>query len=161
GRRNVMVAARDRFGEEVPLPPDVNVPIVSRDVVLARAEAIGQKIGGLRRLAPADVGRGVFISRIRRMQQDIPPLPGTVLQRGDVITLLGTQAAVTRVTHEFGHPLPPSDKSDFIFLGAGILTGILIGSLSWKIGALDLTLGTGGGALLSGLGFGWLRARFP
>ena len=37
----------------------------------------------------------------------------------------------------------------------------MIGSLSWQVGALNLTLGTGGGALLSGLAFGWLRVRIP
>ena len=160
GRRTPVVAAQDRLGDEVPLPPDVNVPIVSRDVVVARPEAIGQQVEGLRRLA-SDMGRGVFISRIRRIQHDIPVLPGTTLQRGDVVTLLGTQAAVDRAAGNLGQPLPPSDKSDFIYLGLGVLVGILIGSLSLKVGTFDLTLGTGGGALLSGLLFGWLRLRYP
>jgi AspT/YidE/YbjL antiporter-like protein len=160
GRRAAVVAGRDRFGAEVPLPPDVNVPIVSREVVVTRPEAIGQQGEGLRRLM-SDMGRGVFVSRVRRMQHDIPLLRGTTLQRGDVVTLLGAQAAVDRAAGNLGYPLPPSDKSDFIYLGLGVLLGILIGSLSLKIGAFDLTLGTGGGALLSGLLFGWFRLQHP
>lgn len=159
GTRAAVISARNLFGDEVPLPPEVNVPVVSRDLVLSRPKANGQKIAGLRQLATSP--RGVFISRIRRMQHDIPVLPDTVLQSGDVITLVGVEPAVVRAIAEFGYPLVPSDKTDFVYLGLGVLFGILIGSLSLKIGALDLTLGTGGGALLSGLLFGWLRLRHP
>ena len=41
-------------------------------------------------------------------------------------------------------------------LGLGVVVGLLLGELSLQIGALNLTLGTGGGALVSGLIFGWL-----
>jgi putative transport protein len=161
GRRSAVLAARARLGDEVPLPPNVNVPIVSQDVLLTRAEMIGQTIGVLRSLASSGVARGVFISRVRRMQHDIPVLPETVLHRGDVVTVLGTKAAVDRAAGDLGPAVASTEKSDFVFLGFGVLFGILIGSLSLKIGALDLTLGTGGGALLSGLLFGWLRLHHP
>ncbi len=161
GRRKAVIAAQEKLGDEVPLPPEINLPIVSRDVVLDRREAIGQKIGTLRQLAGADIHRGVFIARLRRLQNDVPPLPGTVLQRADVLTLYGTEPAVDRALAELGHPLPATDKTDLVYLGLGVLVGMLIGSLSLKIGTLDLTLGTGGGALVSGLVFGWLRTRHP
>jgi len=161
GRRGAVVAARARLGDEVPLPPGVNVPTVSRDVLLTRAKKIGQTIGALRALAASGIGRGVFISRVRRMQHDIPVLPETVLQRGDVVTVLGTKAALDRMGDDLGPTIVGTEKTDFVFLGVGVLLGILIGSLSVKIGAVDLTLGTGGGALLSGLLFGWLRLHHP
>ncbi|HEX2891016.1 aspartate-alanine antiporter [Vineibacter terrae] len=161
GRRKAVIAAQERLGDEVPLPPEINLPIVSRDVVLDRREAIGQKIGALRQLAGADIHRGVFIARLRRLQNDVPPLPGTVLQRADVLTLYGTEPAVDRALAELGHPMPATDKTDLVYLGLGVVVGMLIGSLSLKIGTLDLTLGTGGGALVSGLVFGWLRTRHP
>ncbi|TXL75933.1 aspartate-alanine antiporter [Vineibacter terrae] len=161
GRRKAVIAAQERLGGEVPVPPEINLPIVSRDVVLDRREAIGQKIGALRQLAGGDIHRGVFIARLRRLQNDVPPLPGTVLQRADVLTLYGTEPAVDRALAELGHPMPATDKTDLVYLGLGVVVGMLIGSLSLKIGTLDLTLGTGGGALVSGLVFGWLRTRHP
>lgn len=161
GRRNAVIRAQDRLGEEMPLPTDVNVRTVAREVVLSRREAVGQRVDRLRTLATADLHRGVFIAGIRRLDQTIPVLPGTKLQRGDIITLYGAEAAVARAIGELGQALPATDKTDFVYLGFGILFGILLGSLSLKIGALDLTLGTGGGALVAGLIFGWLRVRRP
>jgi putative transport protein len=46
-------------------------------------------------------------------------------------------------------------------MGLGILIGLLIGLLTANIGGIPLTLGAGGGALLSGLLFGWLRSKRP
>jgi AspT/YidE/YbjL antiporter-like protein len=48
-----------------------------------------------------------------------------------------------------------------VFLGLGVLAGIGIGHLSARVGGVDLTLGTGGGCLLAGLLFGWIRSRYP
>ena len=163
GRRGAVLAVQDRLGEEVPLPPEINVPIVSQDAVLTRKEAVGQTMAALRALAASEArtGRGVFIGRMRRSQHDIPVLPETVVQRGDVVTLYGTRRAVDQAIADFGYALRPTDKTDFIFLGLGVLLGIFIGQLSVKLGPADLTLGTGGGALLSGLVFGWLHLRYP
>ena len=44
-------------------------------------------------------------------------------------------------------------------MGAGLVVGLLVGMLTAKIGSIPLTLGSGGGALLSGLLFGWFRSR--
>jgi aspartate-alanine antiporter len=166
GRRTAVVAARAKLGDEVPLPADVNVRIISQDILLTsalltRAHEVGPTLAALRGLAATGVGRGVFITRIHRMQHEIPVLPETVLQRGDVVTLIGTKAALDRTSADLGPPLVATEATDFVFLGLGVLVGILIGSLSLKFGALDLALGTGGGALLSGLVFGWLRLRHP
>ena len=159
GRRSAILQARDELGEEVPVPEGANVAVRSRDVVLLRKEAIGLTRAALRELAGAQ--RGVFVSRIRRQDRNIPLLPGTVLAQGDVLTLYGSDAAVERAIKELGQPLPPTSKTDFVFLGLGIVAGLLVGGLSLKLGRLDLTLGTGGGALVAGLVFGWLHMHFP
>jgi AspT/YidE/YbjL antiporter-like protein len=39
--------------------------------------------------------------------------------------------------------------------------GLLIGLLVVRVGSIPLTLGAGGGALLSGLVFGWARSKHP
>jgi putative transport protein len=57
--------------------------------------------------------------------------------------------------------LPPTQKTDFVYLGLGVLVGMLIGRLGGSIGGVTLALGTGGGCLLSGLAFGWIRSRHP
>lgn len=161
GRRNAVIAAQDKLGDEVPVPAGSNVPTTTRDIYLVRKRVFGLTIRELRRAAGREKRRGVFISHIQRLDSSIPVLPGTKLQQGDVLTLYGTEAAIERASKELGNPLPPTDKTDFIFLGLGIVAGLFLGGLSFKIGALELTLGTGGGALIAGLVFGWLHMHFP
>ncbi|WP_245417657.1 TrkA C-terminal domain-containing protein [Aminobacter sp. AP02] len=112
-------------------------------------------------MAGPDLQRGVFISRVRRMGQSIPSLSGTVLQQGDIVTLYGPEEALARAAGELGNLLPPGDKTDFIFLGLGVVLGLLIGHAYLTIGAVELTLGSGGGTPISGLFFGWRNMRHP
>ncbi|TCR65738.1 aspartate-alanine antiporter [Bosea sp. BK604] len=161
GRRRSVIAISERLGTEVPMPAGDNVPLVEREVVLVRREVSGRRIRDLRRLASAELRRGVFISRIRRLGQNIPALPGSVLEQGDILTLYGSEDAIMRAAPELGHLLPASTATDFVMLGLGIVAGLLLGELSLQIGALNLTLGTGGGALISGLIFGWLHMHRP
>ena len=161
GRRNAVIAAQDRLGDEVPVPANTNLPLATRDIVLVRKEVFGLRISELRKMAATDLRRGVFIQTIRRLGRTLPVLPGTVLEQGDILTLFGPEKAVARASKELGNDLPPTDKTDFIFLGLGVVVGLFVGGLSLKFGALDLTLGTGGGALVAGLFFGWLHMHFP
>jgi len=161
GRRNAVIAVRDRLGDEVPVPQGTSFALTTRDVVLVRKEAFGRQIRQLRQMATPELQRGIFISSVRRMGQHIPALSGTILQQGDIVTLYGPEQAVARAAGELGKVLPPGERTDFVFLGLGIVVGLLIGQLNFRVGALELTLGSGGGALLSGLAFGWLNMRNP
>lgn len=161
GRRRAVIAIRDRLGEEVVIPTQDNAPMIEREVVLTRRDLVGLRIRDLRRLASAEQRRGVFISHIRRLGQSVPALPGTELQQGDILTLYGTDEGIERAGPDLGHLLPVRAVTDFVLLGLGIVAGLLLGQLSLPIGPLNLTLGTGGGALVSGLVFGWLHMHRP
>lgn len=161
GRRRSVIAISERLGAEVPMPAGDNVPLVERQVVLVRREVTGLRIRDLRRLARDEQRRGVFISRVRRLGQGIPALPGTVLEQGDILTLYGSEDAITRAASELGHLLPVVSATDFVLLGFGVVVGLALGELAIQVGPLNLTLGTGGGALISGLVFGWLHMHRP
>ncbi|CAG9176078.1 Aspartate/alanine antiporter [Cupriavidus laharis] len=164
GRRDAMVTFTGLVGPEMldePDAPGMEAVQSEQDVLLTRREVGGLTLARLRQMADVGMGRGVYIQRIARMQHSVPTLPETVLERGDVLTLTGPQEAVQRVVPELGYPVTPTIKTDFVFLGIGVLLGMLIGSFSVRLGQADLTLGTGGGCLVSGLMFGWLRARVP
>ena len=85
----------------------------------------------------------------------------TELNRGDVLTLVGAKADVLRGARRLGYLLPATLKTDFVYLGLGVLIGMAIGRLSGTFGGVTLALGTGGGCLLSGLLFGWIRSHYP
>jgi aspartate-alanine antiporter len=157
GRREALVAAApaigmDRFGALV--AERVNV-------VLTRREAHGMTVAQLRERATPEQGRGVYIAAVTRLETTIPALPGTELNRGDVLTLVGAKADVARGARQLGYVLPATQKTDFVYLGLGVLVGMAIGHLGGRIGGVSVALGTGGGCLLSGLLFGWIRSRHP
>jgi AspT/YidE/YbjL antiporter-like protein len=103
----------------------------------------------------------VYVAAVTRLDSTIPALPGTQVQRGDVLTLVGAKADIARGAAKLGYIIRATQKTDFVFLGIGVLIGIAIGRLSAHVGGIDLSLGTGGGCLLAGLVFGWIRSRYP
>ncbi len=161
GRREAIVGLSDAVGPETDAGDALNTVLERRPVVLGRSKAVGHTVADLRELTTPDLHRGVFVSRIERMGQAAPVLPGTVLRRGDVVHLLGPRRAVDAAARRLGRTLPPVNHTSFIMVGLGVLAGILIGQLAWTVGGVRLTLGSGGGCLLSGLVFGWFAARRP
>ncbi|MGF6539938.1 aspartate-alanine antiporter [Paraburkholderia youngii] len=161
GRRAAVVAASAGLGEEV-LGADFGQVFAQRlNVVLTRPDVDGMTVAQLRAQAKPENARGVYIAAITRLESTIPALPGTDLHRGDVLTLVGAKADVERRAKRLGYVLPPTEKTDFVYLGLGVLVGMAIGRLGGTIGGVTLALGTGGGCLLSGLLFGWVRSRHP
>jgi len=87
--------------------------------------------------------------------------PGTHLQSGDVITLEGPADQMQLAADALGYLIEPSNQVDYVYLGLGIIAGILLGMISVPIAGSPISLGIGGGCLISGLIFGWMRAKHP
>ncbi|MCG2772210.1 MAG: aspartate-alanine antiporter [Desulfobacterales bacterium] len=133
----------------------------SLDVVVTNKAMDGQT---LKEIAESDAGRqgrGVFLRKLMRGGQEMPFTLGTIVNRGDVLTIAGAQTDVERAAKLLGYADRPTDMTDMVFVGFGILLGGLVGALSFKAGKVPLSLSTSGGALISGLIFGWLRAVHP
>ncbi|SAL15269.1 Aspartate/alanine antiporter [Caballeronia peredens] len=161
GRREALIEAIPVIGEEV-FGGGVSDVFVERvDVMLTQRAVHGLTLAQVRaRAAPADA-HGVFVAAVTRLDSTIPALSGTQVQRGDVLTLVGNKEDVARGAARLGYVIRATHKTDFVFLGLGVLLGIGVGRLSAHVGGIDLTLGTGGGCLLAGLLFGWIRSRYP
>ncbi|RFU45924.1 aspartate-alanine antiporter [Paraburkholderia sp. DHOC27] len=161
GRREALVEAAPAIGTEV-ADARFGALVGERvDVVLTRRNAHGLTIAQLRQQADPQQARGVYIAAVTRLESTVPALPGTTLNRGDVLTLVGAKEDVARGASRLGYILPPTQKTDFVYLGLGVLFGMAIGRLGGRVGGVSLALGTGGGCLLSGLLFGWIRSRYP
>jgi putative transport protein len=161
GRREALVEAAPAIGTEV-ADKRFSALVGERvDVVLTRRDAQGLTVAQLRQQADPQQGRGVYIAAVTRLESTVPALPGTELHRGDVLTLVGAKADVARGASRLGYILPATQKTDFVYLGLGVLFGMAIGRLGGRVGGVSVALGTGGGCLLSGLLFGWIRSRYP
>lgn len=161
GRRESMVDASASLGEEVSGEGFTKLLAQRVDVMLTRRDADGLTLAQMRERASAQAGRGIYVSAITRLDTTVPALPGTVVRRGDVLTLLGAPSDVKRGAQRLGYVIQQTTKTDFVYLGLGVLVGMLIGRFGLKVGGVSLVLGTGGGCLLSGLLFGWARSHFP
>lgn len=160
GLRDNLVRVRDSIGEEV-AGDDLTMDIDVAEVVFTSREYRTTTLGQFKREVSVKDRRGVFLQRVIRGDQDLPVNDGTVIQHGDIVRLVGTSRDLDRVVGRVGFRLDPTVKIDLVFISLGIVAGFLIGGLVWQVGSIPLTLGTGGGCLLTGLLFGWIRSKRP
>lgn len=161
GPSAVIVSAAPMIGPEIEgehvmrsVPGDVlEVFVTARDLHGRTITEIVDRFGS--------TARGVFLRALTRRGQEVPVTPGTRIYVGDVMTLVGLTHDLNRVVPKIGQPFRSSDRTDVAYLAGGIAVGLLVGLLSLTIGSIPLTLGGGGGALIAGLAFGWLRSRRP
>ncbi|AHB06781.1 MULTISPECIES: aspartate-alanine antiporter [Pandoraea] len=161
GRREAATDAWRLLGDEQRPSQDLDIALRMQEVVFARKGGNGKTLGELKAGVERDVKHGVYIAKIMRMGQPVPVLDDTVVYHGDVVTLYGADSDVQRAAKEAGYPVAYSVKTDYVYMGIGIVVGLLIGYIVVKVGGIPLTLGSGGGALLAGLVFGWLRGKHP
>ncbi len=109
----------------------------------------------------SEIGHGCFVHKVIRQAHDLPVNNGLIIHSGDTIMVMGARTDVERLAKDLGYAERATGITDLVAVGIGIITGTLIGLLSINIGGVPVTLGAGGGVLVSGLIFGWLRSRKP
>ncbi len=159
GRRAGVVAIAGRLGAELQSSPDMDVVVVQRDVSLDNPTFVGRRVAEIRQAASQALRHGVYVVGVKRAGRPLALEPDTVIEAGDLVTLYGTPDDIQRVAQQVGSIIVPSDKTDFVFHSFGLAVGLLIGLVVIRLGAIPLTLGSGGGALIAGLVFGWYRSR--
>jgi putative transport protein len=160
GARDVLVKVLGATAQEVEDPELLNVPVGGVDIYVTNKAVDGKT---LLELANLPESRGVFLRKITRggTATDIPILPNTKIQRGDILTLVGRTQDINAATKLLGVADRRTDVADVAFIGAAIVLGALLGSLVFKVKGVPLTLSTAGGALIAGIVFGWLRSVRP
>jgi len=160
GRREALVGAAGRIGDEVDLDASMAMSLDLADVVVTRKNYKPTTLGEIRREF-ADERQGVFLQKVTRSDHELPVKPETVIQNGDTLRLSGAGRDLRRAIPMIGFRIDPTVKFDMVFIAIGVVLGFLIGMLVWTVGNIPLTLGTGGGCLLAGLLFGWMRSKRP
>ncbi|OCJ16158.1 aspartate-alanine antiporter [Rhizobium sp. AC44/96] len=159
GRRAGVVDASTQIGPELQSSEGMDVIIVTRDVAISNPGIAGHTVAEIRAATNDGVRHGVYVIEVKRGGQKLALNDQMHIAAGDVVSLYGTSEDVQRVARKVGSVIVPSDKTDFVFHGLGIVLGLLVGLLVLRIDSIPLTLGSGGGALLAGLAFGWYRSR--
>ncbi len=163
GPRELILKIESSLGPEVDDRELFDAPMQMLDVVITNKAYAGARpwaTFAIRRFAQQS--RGVFLRKLGSAAgQEMPFSPGTKVDRGDVLQLIGPVRAVEMAAKELGYADRVTEKTDMVFMGFGIVIGALIGALSIHIGQVPLSLSTSGGALMAGLVCGYLRAVNP
>lgn len=159
GRRSSVVSIAQHIGTELESSEGMEIVMSTTDMILRNSKYINRTLGDVRANTPEYLKHGIYVLGIKRNNESVPMDDNTVLHKGDVITVYGTKNDLDRMVKEGGRAISQSIKTDWVFHGIGLAVGLLIGLIVIRISNMPLTLGAGGGALLSGLFFGWLHSR--
>lgn len=161
GRLPSVVAAGELIGEEVESQEALSFPVRIVSAVLTNKNLAGKTIRQIRNSFTEEERQGVYVASFKRQGLTMPILLKTQTRRGDVFELAGRPEEVERIANAVGYPESTDGKSDLAYHALAIVLGTLFGMLSVNVGGIPVTLGVGGGVLVSGLCFGWLHIRYP
>lgn len=157
GRREAIVEMIDSRADEIEDRELLDTPFLVSQLLLTKTSG-----GTLSQIAAEGWTRGLYLRSIRRGDVELPIRPDLVLERGDILTLVGPEPVVGRAARELGSIIAPTTSTDFVVLGLAIFLGGLVGATIYiPVGSISVSLGTSVGALVAGLVVGHLRTRHP
>jgi putative transport protein len=146
----------------------LKVDIEVADLVVTRREFVGltfeEAVKRFRKnLFPEgeEVGRIFHLLAAIRAGESIPIWPGTRIERGDIIRVIGPKDRVDQAGKLLGAAVRSTSTSDILTMSLGLAIGYIIGYLSIKVGGIPVSLGTPAGVMLAGIGISTLRSHFP
>jgi putative transport protein len=157
--RQVIVEWMGSRAEEVEDRELLDIPLSAAEIFLINPGIAGMS---LQETSQQAWTRGLYLRSLSRGGQEIPIAPGIVLQRGDLLRVVGPERVVENAAKNIGVIVAPSTSIDFVVLGLAIFIGGLVGVLvNFSIGGVKITLSTSVGTLLAGLLVGYLRTHLP
>jgi len=145
------------YRNEKPLPvkesaePSVPKEVASgkftqRKIIISKKKLNGRTLGSLE----FERYLGASISRIRRAGIEISAKPETILQLGDVVTVIGSEESVDAMEKVLGNSLKRLDTPNLISIFAGIALGCALGSIPIHFPGFPqpVKLGLAGGPLI-------------
>ena len=123
-RKEAHLAGGDEVGPEVDDKALIDVLAEVLDVMVTNRAVTGMT---LPELARSEYANGVFLRKLTRAGQEIPVATVTRVDRGDLVSLIGTKPRVDRAAKELGYPDRPTTSTDMVFVGTGIVVGGFVG----------------------------------
>lgn len=158
GNHEGFVLAPDIIGHEIEVTSIVDMVGESFDVCILNPKYAGKS---LRELAEMPFARGVYLRRITRQGNEIPITLETVVNKCDVVHIVGTKEALEKAGKEVGFIQRTTAVTDIMMVGIGCFLGTVLGMIVIPIAGVPITLSAAGGVVIAGLFAGWLRSMHP
>ena len=158
GRHEYIIEDESWIGPEVDDAKLLSFPVEVLPVMLTKKTVKNMTVDQLR---AQPFMYGVVIQNIKRGGVDIPVYAQTQLMAGDTLTIAGLPQEVNTAAPKLGYVDRPTNKTDLVFVGLGIVIGSIVGALTIHAGGVPISLSTSGGALIAGLVMGWMRSKHP
>jgi putative transport protein len=159
-RTEIMIEALGQLARDVADPELLEIPVASYDLYVTSKTVAGKTLQKI--VDDVDEARGVLLRGITRGGHEIPIGTNTMIDRGDILHVSGSESAVEKLAPVVGRAIHPTDETDFAVLGIAISIGVLVGAvLTIPVGHLRIALGTSVGTLLAGVTVGWMRSVRP
>jgi putative transport protein len=147
---------------EVEEPELLDIPAIAVDYILERKDLRHRTLAEIVETLGGEVAtRGVYVRKVLRAGEELPLGSNVVLERGDVLTLIGAKRHVDRVAAQLGSVERASNVTDLISIGLAIGIGGLIGLPALHLAGLSIGLGLPVGVLLASFVVGWLHSIKP
>jgi len=157
GEREALTHANKIIGSEVSDQDALSLVGEVLEICVLNRDAVGKTLDEISK----QHGHGCFLKKITRQSHEIPITHQTKIKKCDVWQVTGAQDDVEKLVKYLGYPERKVVMTDLVMVGIGCFLGTLLGLLAVPIFGIPVTLGVGGGVLVSGLVFGWLRAMHP
>jgi len=161
GRRNLLVEGLKAPASglrEIDDKELLELEVEALDVVITSKATDGRRLGDL---ANEEGARGVFVRRVTRAGTPVLLSPETILNRGDVVSLVGSVKRVEGAVEKLGVADRATNATDMVLVSLGIVVGALVGVPALTLGGIEIGLSVSVGVLLGGLVCGWLRSVQP
>jgi putative transport protein len=136
----------------------LSLPVDMVDVVVTNPVVDGRTLADLGRYAAT---RGVFLKRLMRAGMPLGLFWELPIRRGDVLTIVGTEASTARAAQYLGVADRATDVTNMFVVATAIVAGAMIGLPALHIAGVKIGLSLPVGVLLGGLVAGWVRLVRP
>ncbi len=134
------------------------VRLVNKKVIVSKSKINGMTLGKLE----FKKYLGIDVIKIRRAGIELAATPQTVLQLGDVLTVVGSTESIHALEKVLGNSLKKLDEPNLISIFAGIALGCLLGIVPFHIPGVPqpIKLGLAGGPLIVSILISHFGPRF-
>ena len=116
GRREFVIGEEDWIGPEVIDAQLLDFPAETLPVMVTHRTFAGETVSKIR---AQKFMHGVSIRNIKRAGINVPVLPKTIVDSGDILELTGLKHEVESAAKQMGYIDRPTNQTDMIFVGLG------------------------------------------